>query len=125
MAGFDDVVRIAGGWPGVTIGTSYGTPALLVRQRSFCRMWSDREHARDGVDDTEVLVVFCDVEEKPHLIDDAGGVLFTTRYDDGHGAMLIRLAVVAPLDLRDWLDDSYRRKAPPALVRELDAESCG
>ncbi len=122
-ATFDDVRRIAGDWPEVVVGTAYGTPALRVRRTSFCRMWSQREHDRDGVHDSEVLVVFCDVDEKPHLIDASDGVLFSTPHYEGHGAMLIRLADVDHADLRDWLDDSYRLKAPATLVRRLDAET--
>ena len=47
---FIRVVRLAeaAGLPEVTIGTSYGTPALLVKDKSFVRM-------KDG----ETLVVMC------------------------------------------------------------------
>ena len=38
----------------------------------------------------------------------------------GHGAMLIRLADVDLDDLADYLEDSYRIKAPRTLVRRLD-----
>ncbi len=38
-----------------------------------------------------------------------------------YGAMLIRLADVALDDLAEWLEDSYRRRAPAALLRRLDA----
>lgn len=113
---------MAGDWPDVSVGTAYGTPALRVRRTSFCRLWSQREHDRDGVHDSKVLVVFCDVDEKPHLIDARPGVLFSTPHYDGYGAMLVRLADVDPRDLRDLLEDSYRIKAPTILVRRLDAE---
>ena len=107
--------------PDVTAGTWYGTPGLLVLGTGFCRMWSDREYARDGVDDTEVLVVMCDVDEKPALIEASGGVLFSTPHYDGYGGMLVRLADVGLDDLADHLEDSYRIKAPSTLVRQLDA----
>lgn len=82
--------------------------------------WSAREHARDGVHDTEVLVVFCDLEEKPALIESSGGVLFSTPHYDGYGAMLVRLGDVGLDDLADVLEDSYRLKAPASLREMLD-----
>jgi hypothetical protein len=121
MASFADVERLMAELPEVTTSTSYGTPSLKVKGKSFCRMWSEREHDRDDVHDTEVLVVFCDVDEKDALIDAAGGVLFSTPHYQGYGAMLIRLADVTDADLADYLEDSYRLKAPAKLLRQLDA----
>lgn len=72
--------------------------------------------------DTEVLVVFCDLEEKPALIESSGGVLFTTPHYDGYGAMLVRLADVDLDDLADVLEDSYRLKAPASLRTLLDGD---
>ena len=71
MATWDDVVRIGLELPDVAVDQWFGTPALRVRKKSFCRMWSEREYTRDGIDpaDHAVLVVMCDVEEKPALID--------------------------------------------------------
>ena len=120
MASFDDVAAIGARLPEVDTSTSYGTPALKVRNRSFCRMWSPREHDRDDVHDTEVLVVFCEVEAKETLVSSSGGVLFSTSHYDGYGAVLVRLADVDLDDLADLLEESYRLKAPKRLVRLLD-----
>jgi hypothetical protein len=120
MATFKDVKRAAADLPEVAESTSYGTASLKVRGKSFCRMWGDREHKRDRVDDSEVLVVYCDVDEKDALIEAAGGVLFSTPHYEGYGAMLIRLADVQPDDLADFLEDSYRLKAPKMLLQRLD-----
>ena len=116
---FADIERLAADLPEVTTGTSYGTPALLVRKKSFCRMWSEREHVRDGVHDTEVLVVFCDVDEKPALLSSRPDVLFSTPHYEGYGAMLVRLDRATETDLADWLEDAYRIKAPATLRRQL------
>ena len=35
--------------PEVAESTFYGTPALKAQGKAFCRMWSQREHDRDGV----------------------------------------------------------------------------
>ncbi len=120
MATFDDVRRIGSELPEVTESTSYGSPALKVGGRLFCRLWGEREHERNGVHDTEVLVVFCDLEEKPALIGSGGGVLFSTPHYEGYGAVLVRLADVTPDDLADHLEASYRHKAPASLRRTLD-----
>ena len=124
-ASFADVERLAVDWPGVTAGTFYGTPGLHVAGTGFCRLWSDREYARNDVHDTEVLVVFCDVDEKDMLLAAHPEVLFSTPHYDGHGAMLVRLADVDHDDLRDWLDDSFRIKAPARLIAELDRSPDG
>lgn len=62
MASYDDVVAMTADWPGVTADKWYGTPGLKVGGKGFARMWGDREYKRDGVDDTEVLVVIGDVD---------------------------------------------------------------
>ncbi|MCY4631624.1 MAG: MmcQ/YjbR family DNA-binding protein [bacterium] len=120
MATFEDVRRFGRRFPEATDGTFYGTAALKVRGKGFCRMWSEREHDRDGVADTEVLVVFCEPEAKEALLENHPDVLFSTPHYEGHGAMLVRLAEVNLDDLAEWLEDSYRRRAPAVLRRKLD-----
>ena len=121
MATWDDVVRIGLELPDVAVDQSYGTPALKVRKKSFCRMWSEREHARDGVDaaETEVLVVMCDVDEKAALIA-SHDALFETPHYEGYGAMLVRLTNVDDELLADVLEDAWRQKAPSTLINQLD-----
>lgn len=122
MATFDDVLRLGMALPEVAESTSYGTPALKVRKKLVCRMWGEREYRRDSVHDTEVLVLFCELEMKQVLLDNHPGVLFTVPHYDGYGAVLVRLADVDLDDLADWIEDSYRLRAPVALVRQLDGE---
>ena len=88
-ATFDDVRRIGLALAEVTESTSYGTPSLKVNGKSLCRQWSDREHDRDGIHDTEVLVVFCELDVKDALIEASEGVLFSTTHYHDYGAMLI------------------------------------
>ena len=100
--------------------TSYGTPSFKVRKKWICRMWSEREHTRDDVHHTEVLVVRTEAEAKSMLIGAHDGVLFSTPHYEGYGAILIRLADVEPALLADMLEESYRLAAPASLVRDLD-----
>ena len=122
MATWDDVVSIGLELPDVGVDQWFGTPALKVRKKSFCRMWSDREHSRDGVDraDTEVLVVMCDVDEKPALIA-THAALFETPHYEGYGAMLVRLDDASNELISDVLEDAWRQKAPVTLIKRLDA----
>ena len=48
-------------------------------------------------------------------------MLFTVPHYEGYGAVLVRLTDVELDDLADWIEDSYRLKAPPTLLRQLDA----
>ena len=126
MPTFADVRAIGMVLPEVEEAPSYdGTRALKVRGRPFCRLWGPREHARDDVHDTEVLVVFCDLDAKEALIEGSAGVLFETPHYHGYGAMLVRLADATPDDLATYLEWSYRLRAPKRLVAVLDAADEG
>lgn len=118
---FGDVERIGLQLPEATVGTSYGTPALLVRGKSFCRLWSESEQRSKGPVEGEVLVVFCDLEAKDSLIEASGGVLFDQEHYSGYAAVLVRLIDADDGLLEDVLEDSYRIKAPKTLVRKLDS----
>ena len=120
MATFADVLRLGTELPEVVESTSYGTPALKVRKKLVCRMWGEREHNRDNVHDTEVMVLFCELEMKQVLLDNHPDVLFTVPHYDGYGAVLVRMADVDLDDLADWIEDSYRLRAPATLLRQLD-----
>lgn len=82
----------------------------------------DREHDRDGVHDTDVLVVFCEVDELDSLLGSSDGVLFSTPHYEGYRGMLVRLDDIDESDLRGFLEDRYRIMAPAALVRLLDSD---
>ena len=115
------MIRIGSQLPEVEVGTSYGTPALKVRGKAFCRLWGESERDRKAVDeDGDVLVVIVDVAEKRAWIETSDGALFDQAHDHGHGAMLVRLAVVDEDLLADVLEQSYRLKAPRTLLRRLD-----
>jgi len=118
---FDDVVRIGSELPEVEVSTSYGTPALKVRGKAFCRLWGDDERDRKGPEEEgEVLVVFVDAAEKRAWIETSDGALFDQAHYAGHGAMLVRLDRADDDLLADVLEQSYRLKAPRTLLRRLD-----
>lgn len=107
MPTWDDVVQIGLALPGTEESTSYGTPALKVKGKTFVRV----RDARDGV-----VVVMCSLEEKEALLQTNNPALFTTSHYDGYGAILIDLAAIDPDLLRDLLEEGWWQKAP-ARVR--------
>jgi hypothetical protein len=114
---FDDVVRLCADLPDVTESLSYGTPALKVRGKSFCRLWGERDDRKADVPESDVLVVFCDLANKELLLADSDGSIFTAPHYDGYGAVLVRLASVTESQLAELLHESYWLRAPAALRR--------
>ena len=108
---WSDVVALGAALPEVTESTSYGTPSLKVRAKSFCRL---RGEADGG------LVVFCSLDEKQALLDQ-GGAYYTTPHYDGYGAILVDLTRADPDELRELLTESWRAKAPVRLRKAFDA----
>jgi hypothetical protein len=106
---FDDIRRIALGWPEVEDGTSYGTPALKVRKKMLVRVKEDGDTlVMPGVPPEERDML---VERQPKLF------FFTDHYRD-HPMVLIRLSkakrgAVEPLLWRQWqtLASQAARKA--------------
>lgn len=111
---FERITRLAraAGLPEVTLGTSYGTPALEVRGKSFVRM-----------KEAGVLVVMCAIEEKEMLMEAEPGLYFETDHYKGWPAMLVRLAAVSDEDLTQRLLAAWRQKAPKRLAANFGALS--
>ncbi|KRD64195.1 MmcQ/YjbR family DNA-binding protein [Ensifer sp. ENS10] len=107
---FARVVKLAeaAGLPEVAIGTSYGTPALLVKDKSFVRM-------KDG----DTLVVMCALEEKELLLELDPQLYFETDHYKGWPAMLVRLSVIDDKSLTGRLVAAWRQKAPKRLAAKL------
>lgn len=119
MASFDDVIRLTAHLPEVTVSTSYGTPALKVRNKGFCRLWGDRDRSKADVGDDEVLVVYCDPDEKEFLLAESDGSIFTAPHYDGFGAVLILLDDIDHETLANLLFDSYLLRAPISIQRQF------
>lgn len=109
---FDDVTRLATHLPGVTIGTSYGTPALHVGRRLMARLWEDRE----------VLVLKPIEEIEQHfLMETRPDVFFKTPHYDGYDAVLVHLSIVDEDTLRDLLEQCWRRLATKTQLKAAGA----
>jgi hypothetical protein len=99
-----EALATARGLPGVTRATSYGTPSLKVRDRSFVRL-------RDAA----TLVLLCPAEQKTLLMEISPDIYFETDHYVGYPAVLIQLAVISDEELSLRLEDAWRFKAPAKL----------
>jgi hypothetical protein len=102
------VRRLALALPGVEEGPSYGTPGFRVAGKFLARLWEDGE----------TLVVKCGDNERDFRIQAAPGTFFSTDHYRGYPTVLVRLGKVRLADLRDVLEEAWRRNAPKRLVAE-------
>ncbi|MGI6854934.1 MmcQ/YjbR family DNA-binding protein [Mesorhizobium sp. 1B3] len=90
----------------VETGNSYGTPALKVGKKSFCR-----------VKDADTVVLMVDLEEKEMLMAAAPELFFETDHYKGWPAVLLRIHEVSPDELAHRLERAWLRMAPKKLVK--------
>ncbi|UOX87392.1 MmcQ/YjbR family DNA-binding protein [Amycolatopsis sp. FBCC-B4732] len=107
MTTWEDVVRLASALPEVEAATWYRTPALKVAGKGFARL---RTEAEGG------LVVMCGLDEKAALLDSGDAAFFTTPHYDGSGSIIVDLERVDVDQLRELLEEAWRRKAPRRLL---------
>lgn len=113
MPTWDDVVAIATALPEVEESTSYRTPSLKVRGKSFARL---RTEAEGG------LVLLCGLDEKQALLASGDPAYYTTPHYDGYGAILVDLEKVGRAQLTELIEDAWWGRAPVRLRRAFDAE---
>ena len=96
--------------PDTVEGTSYGRPALKVRDKVFARL---RE-------DGETLVVWTDFLEREALTQGDPETFFITQHYEDHPLVLIALEHVDAEELRELLIESWRQRAPKRVLRAYD-----
>jgi hypothetical protein len=111
MLTWADVVGLARELPEIEESTSYGRPALKVRGKFVAALRSN----------PDALVVRCDLDEKPLLLEARPDILFETPHYHGWGYMLVRLEA-SPEDAREFLTDSWLLAAPKKLAESLSLE---
>jgi len=112
MITWDDIVAIATTLPETEESTSYRTPSLKVRGKSFARL---RTEAEGG------LVLMCELDEKEALLASGDPSFYTTAHYDGYGAILVDLDRVDRDHLTELITEAWRLKAPARLRNEFDA----
>ena len=96
-------------------GKSYGTPAFRVRGKLFVRLHENGDS----------VVVSLDIEERGMRMRADPQAFYITDHYIGYPWMLVRLSAVRRDDLRDLLEESWRRHAPKRLVAKYDStKSC-
>jgi hypothetical protein len=105
MLTWADVLEAARDLPEIEETTSYGRPTLKVRGK-FVAALRTRPDA---------IVVKCDLDEKPFLLEARSDVLFETPHYRGWPAVLLRLGASKD-DLREFLVDSWLLAAPRRLA---------
>src|SRR4051794_28656365 len=108
MVTWADIVSLGRDLPEVEESTSYGRPALKIRGKTFVSLRSS----------PDALVVSCDVDEKPFLIEARKNILFETPHYEGYPAMLVSLNATID-DVREFVLDSYVLAAPENLAESI------
>lgn len=99
--------------PEATEKPMYGTPAFYVKTKFFARLNNDGR--------TAVMHV-ADLEEKEALLAAEPVKLTTTPHYDGYASVLVVLAKVTKAELREFVTDSWRLRAPKGLVAAFDSQ---
>ena len=114
MPTWDDVIAMGTRFPGVEVGTSFGTPALRVRGKGMCRLRTDP---------AALVLRVTDLGEREALLQGQPDAFFSTPHYDGHPYVLVRLEAVDPEELRELLEEAWRIRAPKRLVAEYEART--
>lgn len=106
---FERVIRLARErrLPEITRGTTYGTPSLKVKDKSFVRL-----------KDADTLVLLCPLEQKALLMEMSPHIYFETDHYVGWPAVLVRLSAIDDEELSLRLEDSWRFKAPAKVAAQ-------
>ena len=106
---FETVRRLALALPGVEEGKSWGTPAFRVGKKFLARLREDGD-----------LVVRVEFAAREVLMGAAPETFYITDHYRDYPAMLVRLSKVDPGDLRELLEEAWRRNASKKLLAEFE-----
>lgn len=109
---YDTVVRLAREFPGVEESTSYGTPALKVRGTLLARL---RE-------DNDTLVLKTSFVDRDLLLRADPKTYFLTDHYRNYQCVLVRLSRIRPAELRDRLEEAWRRVASKSMLATFNRQ---
>ena len=96
---YDDLRQIARDFPGIEESTSYGTAALKVRGTLLVRL----------KEDGETVVLKTTFTDRDLLMHGDPDVYFITDHYRNFPYVLVRLPRIRPTDMRDRLEEAWRR----------------
>jgi hypothetical protein len=108
---FDDVRKIALAWPEVTDGTSYGTPALKVRNKLLVRLKEDGD---------SLVVPGVPQDERDMLVERAPQLFYFTDHYRDYPMVLIRLSKAKRADVEPLLRRHWRTLASKAAIKAFE-----
>ncbi len=104
-------LKIALSFPEAHEKSSYGSPAVFVAKKFFTRLRKE--------DNSAVLIVH-DMEHRNMMLElDPATYHITAHYKD-YPAVLVRMELISPDELRIMLERRWRQIAPKRVVREMD-----
>ena len=111
MLTWDDVVALARELPEIEESTSYGRPALKVRGKFVAALRTN----------PDAVVLRCDLDEKPLLLEARPDILFETPHYHGWGYVLLKLDASED-EAREFLTDSWLLAAPKRLADSISLD---
>lgn len=120
MADQEDVRRIALSLPETSEADDDFAFSVLNKgkQKGFVWAWKERVHPKKPrvPSDTVVAIRVTDNHEKEALLATGEPHFFTEPHYNGYPAILVRLPLIDPEELRELIVDGWRCQAPKALV---------
>jgi hypothetical protein len=111
---FDDVRKIALAWPEVEDGTSYGTPALKVRNKLLARLKEDGD---------SLVMPGVPPDEREMLVESQTKIFYFTDHYRDYPIALIRLSKAKRDDVEPLLRRHWRTLASKGAVKVFDAKA--
>ena len=111
---FDDVRKFALTWPEVEDGTSYGTPALKVRQKMLVRLKEDGD---------SLVMPSVPRDEREMLVGSKPKVFYFTDHYRDYPMVLIRLSKAKRATVEPFLRRRWRELASKQAVKQFDADA--
>lgn len=110
-AKFKAAFDLAKRFPGVELGTSYGTPAIKVKGKFMARLRTEAEGW---------LAIRCEFLLRDILLNAQPDVFHLTDHYRDYPFILVDLKKIKKRALRDVLEQGWRMSASKKLLREYD-----